>query len=473
LGPGAARLAAAAGGGALLLWPTLLNGPHPYLFWDSYGYFTQGRDYWTLILASLGQGPVPPEAAAGWIGAAGRMLGYDPAIRSPTYSLLFWPLSVLGTFWLVAALTAAVALERLFGLGPRRRWAVLAGLAVASPLPWFASYAMPDLFGGLMVLAMATLAFAPGRLGAGERAGLAAMALLGASFHAANLPLAAGLVAAGTALAQGGRRLATAARLAAPALGAVLLLLALGWLGFGRPTLAPKGPPFLLARQVEDGPTIPYLREACPRGGGWALCPHLDSLWTNAQDFLWSERDSYWAWDEATRARLRAEEGRLVLRAALARPLLQLEASTLNALRQLARFGLDDLVLGRGAVVAPYDYWFAYRHEAPIRRIGVGPFEALIYMAAAFSLVALLWLAWPPEGDGRRRTLPRAAWFLLAGVALNAAVCGVLSGPHHRYQARVAWLLPLAAAGALLAARTGRGPLSPPEGTSARAGAPP
>ena len=34
-----------------------------------------------------------------------------------------------------------------------------------------------------------------------------------------------------------------------------------------------------------------------------------------------------------------------------------------------------------------------------------------------------------------------------------AAVCGALSGPHHRYQARVVWLLPLLAAGLLLRPR--------------------
>jgi hypothetical protein len=28
------------------------------------------------------------------------------------------------------------------------------------------------------------------------------------------------------------------------------------------------------------------------------------------------------------------------------------------------------------------------------------------------------------------------------GVIVNAVVCGVMSGPHDRYQARVAWLLP-------------------------------
>jgi putative flippase GtrA len=39
-----------------------------------------------------------------------------------------------------------------------------------------------------------------------------------------------------------------------------------------------------------------------------------------------------------------------------------------------------------------------------------------------------------------------AVGLLLAGYVINAAVCGVLSGPFPRYQARVAWIIPLAAA---------------------------
>ena len=33
---------------------------------------------------------------------------------------------------------------------------------------------------------------------------------------------------------------------------------------------------------------------------------------------------------------------------------------------------------------------------------------------------------------------------MLVGVSVNALVTGALSGPHDRYQARIAWLLPLA-----------------------------
>jgi hypothetical protein len=37
------------------------------------------------------------------------------------------------------------------------------------------------------------------------------------------------------------------------------------------------------------------------------------------------------------------------------------------------------------------------------------------------------------------------AGLVLAGVVLNAAVCGVLNGIYDRFQARVVWLVPLLA----------------------------
>jgi hypothetical protein len=40
--------------------------------------------------------------------------------------------------------------------------------------------------------------------------------------------------------------------------------------------------------------------------------------------------------------------------------------------------------------------------------------------------------------------VPIIIW-TVTGILVNAAVCGILSGPHDRYAARVAWLLPFSA----------------------------
>jgi len=72
----------------------------------------------------------------------------------------------------------------------------------------------------------------------------------------------------------------------------------------------------------------------------------------------------------------------------------------------------------------------------------------VLALAAPFALLA--WWRAHRAGDRRRLGLALA---LLVGVAGNALATGALSMPHHRYQARVAWLLPVVALMALPAPR--------------------
>ena len=441
------------GGGLLLLWPTLLNW-HPYLFWDTYGYFLQGKAYTTLLVAWAGLGPIPTEAAEGWIGAAGRMLAHDASIRSPSWSAVTYVLAARGGFWLMAALNALVAaatvelaLVRLFAVPLARRLLLVALLAAATSLPWFASLLMPDLYAGLMILAGATLAF--GRPSRGERLALTGLCLAAVTFHPSHLLLAVGLAVLAALLpGRAGERRRRLAWLGLPVPAAAAVMLAAAWIGFGEVSLTPRGPPFLLARSWEDGPARDYLSGSCPQAG-WALCPELGRLAPSAQEFLWREQDSYWSMDPGLRAAVKAEEGAILRAAIAADPFGQIRASLANAATQLGRFGLEDFVLGRGAEVTSDDYTFLYLPRAPAAVWGLGGFTALIQATAALSLLTVLALLW------RRRRgwagVPPAL-FVLGALLLNAAICGALSGPHPRYQSRVVWLLPLLAGGLLLGA---------------------
>ena len=458
-------------GTALLAWPSALNW-HPYLFWDTYGYFLQGKAYGQLLLGWSGLWTPPPEVAAGWIGAAGRMLARDPSIRSPTWSLLSWGLAAGGGFWLLALLDALVAaatvelfLARLLGVAPARRLAIMAGMALLTSLPWFASYLMPDLYAGLMILAVTLAAFAWSALTRVERSAVLALYLLSITFHSTHLLLAVALLPLAVLLpVAGDGRAPRAMRLGLPILAAVVLLLAASWLGFGRLTLTPQGAPFLLARSWEDGPARAYLEATCP-GAGWAICPQIGRLAGTAQDFLWRPDDSYWSMDLQTRAAVRAEELGILLPALAHDPWRQVTAALTNGAMQLGQLGLDDLVLGRGAAVTPEDYTFVYQPSAPAAVWGVTGFSVVIYVTVAVALGGLLvWTgrARAPIGD----PVLACVLLVLAALILNAAICGALSGVHPRYQSRVVWLLPLLAAGLLArpaaAVTAARGAPEPP-----------
>jgi hypothetical protein len=125
-----------------------------------------------------------------------------------------------------------------------------------------------------------------------------------------------------------------------------------------------------------------------------------------------------------------------------------------NALRQLALVRVGDtlsdehlaLSARRGIAehlppreVAAFDAGAQMRGELPAR---AAPFllpHVPVLLGSLAAALAMLWSA------ARRRDLRRGAVLLFALVALagNAAATGALSKPHHRYQARIAWLLPL------------------------------
>ena len=109
--------------------------------------------------------------------------------------------------------------------------------------------------------------------------------------------------------------------------------------------------------------------------------------------------------------------------------------------------------------MTPDDYTFVYLPSAPAA--GLGPRR----VHAAWSTRPRSPRPWGwscggwASGDHARDVAARQLVLaVLAALILNAAMCGVLSGPQHRYQARVVWLLPLLA-GALLLQPAGR--LSP------------
>ena len=131
-------------------------------------------------------------------------------------------------------------------------------------------------------------------------------------------------------------------------------------------------------------------------------------------------------------------------------PLGQLRAGLANAAAQVARFGLDDFVLGRGAEITLADYTFVYLPLAPAAGWGLSAFSAAIYGSTALAAAGLAILWWRGTLTRRERSI---VLFVLAALLLNAAICGALSGPHPRYQARVVWLLPLLAGALWLRAR--------------------
>src|SRR4051794_6917542 len=158
---------------ALFLWPAVLNG-YPLLFGDTGVYLTDGL----------------------------RLHMSWP--RPLFYGLFMLPLHLKTTVWPVigaqALITAAtlLAVIRCFLPGVSA-WAlvpVALALSVATSLPWFVSQLMPDIFGPLMVLALAILVLSPGRLRPAMQVLIVLFAAACITMHLAFLPISLAVIVA-------------------------------------------------------------------------------------------------------------------------------------------------------------------------------------------------------------------------------------------------------------------------------------
>ncbi len=425
-------------GAAPLLWPAAVNG-YPLVFSDTGTYLSQ---------------------------AVHHYLGWD---RPVFYSLFLLALHLTLTTWPAIVAQALLASHTLHLLRRALLPAVSAwwllpltgALAVATALPWLATRLMPDLFTGLLVLALGLLAFASASLSRGERFWLTGFAAFMIAAHQSHLLLALALLPGVLALRWwlGVRTLRSSIGrdavplLLAPALACVALT-GVNIIAFHRATVAPFSNVFSLARVIYDGPGMRVLQRDCPRMH-WRLCPYLDQFPANADDFLWLP-DSPLA--RAGGAKLVSTEANAIMaRALVAEPATELRAILGNAVRQFAQFATGDGLGPWPRTVTPWilrdfprfeaDAYLAARQTngLPLVPAWLGALHGVVALLGVVLCAALL-----PVALWRRQRLGGFLVLVLLALPANALIAGGLSGPHDRYQSRVMWLPPLLAALAIV-----------------------
>ncbi len=481
---------------ALLLWPAVVNG-RPALFPDTALYFSEAEYLMEALgVVAPGHGVVPvadptrlPEAP----GAPNVSAGIDGG-RSPVWASFLYLLQRAGGVWLVAYVQACAAAFAVYGLyrvaAPRAPLAgyltVMGGLAVASSLPVFATLMMPDVFAGVAAVCALTALVYWDRLGLVKRIALLALLVFSIMAHGSNAFVAAIFaVLGGALLAFSGVGVAQALKRSALVLLAAFIAVGGMRLAY-QPMQARAGevigsPPFLSARVLADGPARAYLRRACDRGQVFALCRFARQPLANSDEILWSRmpgRAVFTLSDVATTHQLEREDLRFALSALLADPLGQAAASLRNAAEQLVLADVSDSFDDQRTFVTD-GYW--RRTSLPKimpdaaactvrgRCAPRVPSIAVSVLVDAVLAVSILFVGWRLAGsdmraswrsvwerrseDDDRARMIRLALLALGLLLANAAVCGVLSGPFPRYQARMAWIAPMVAG--LMVARLG------------------
>ena len=455
-----------------LLWPALYNGG-PFLDSDTPGYIryadvavskiTKQPSEWSQSRVvnhadRVASSPVDGDSTINRNPPfLGRSIYYGMLLRLGDAYGMMWP-SIAAQ---AVALLLAVALTIWHAIGFKTRTFVVFAylLAISTPVAFFASRLMPDVFAGIVILAIANLIVYGARM---SRACLLAwIALLSAGLlvHGTHVLIALSLFVLYLLEGLLFRRSASWIGLAGVLFG--ILVAFAGEAAFIMATkrafgVAPIRPPFLTARVIADGPGDAYLQANCP-SSGFIVCRFINRLpISNSDTFLWSsdpaEGGVFTPADPEMRRALSAEQFRFVVAVLRYDPLGELSAIARNTLDQSQRVSVSDFNLDSQDKDE-------FQRELPPRYLTVAERTRswrdtmpLALMSAIILIVLLLsgaYLAWALLLRGHRSAddnhLKRLAVIIILGILVNAFVCGAMSKPYNRYQSRVVWLIPFVA----------------------------
>jgi putative flippase GtrA len=481
--------------GALIVLAFVAVVGRPSVFTDTRDYMIHGaRFYQALRRTVLNQPDKVPRTAEeqrAWQRLQWQM-HFDHSntgARSPYYGIFLYSLAHRGTLWLlsaVQALACAWLLHLLWRfMAPRAPgwtyYTLMAALALGTALPWIASFAVPDVFVAVMLMAAMLILLYRSQMAPWEMGAVAILLGLSIVFHSSHGVLLLMLVPVGLVL---GRLLKAPAvdlkAFAAICIGAIVVSMAASSL-YAAAIKWKTGdelrrPPFLMARVLADGPGLKYLRHSCGQGAKWVICRFKSQAMDTSDHILWSADPGIGVFNRSSyeeRVGMEKQEMAFVLATVAYDPVGQFAAAMKNWGEQLFSVYVED-PLRRPLVFIVHSYWGHTNLVGLLRGVGecgkwgeaCEPKLNIVQLSAVDDRVLVLSLAVFGWCLFRRQAAPAiwkggfnwdepvsraaaAALFLAAGIILNAAVCGVFSSPFPRYQSRIVWMLP---AGALLMA---------------------
>ena len=392
--------------------------------------------------------------------------------RSVYYGLFLFAADRLISLWGAVAVQAALAAAAIsltikrfappatYGRLPLTLLVSIA-LSLITPLAFFTSFLMPDLFAGLGILAVGRLMLRSRDSSASETCFWLLLVALAALFHSANILILLALVVAMT-IFNLVRRQPLKIMQILPIAGAIGVGI-VGELLFSGAVekvtgSSPIRPPFVTARLIADGPGADYLGSSCPKSG-FALCRYRTRLPDNSDGFLWSPeaRDGLFSLVGAAEKRqIAADDRRFALAVLTHSPLAVIRSSAQSVANQASRFGLAEFNYNPQSrahfaeklpprLLQEVRRSEAWGQQMPTR---VTEFLSVISVLACAAALGIQFAF--------RRSAPGStfAMAIALGIAINVAVCGALSTPHDRYFARVLWLVPLVTAAAFASGRT-------------------
>jgi hypothetical protein len=404
-----------------LIAPALWNG-YPLLQWDTGGYLARWYE------------------------------GYLVPSRSTVFGL-YLHLGEASDFWLNLGAQALATLWilqltlRVLNLAqPFRLLAISLLLILTTALPWLSSLLLTDIFAGLAVLSLFILALHGDKVSALEKTALFLFVAFAAATHSATLGVLFGLCVLGFLAKPFLRRRISLAGLVQASLSLVAgsaMLLAANYALSGQLAWTPGGTGVAFGRMLQDGIVTKYLNDHCGVEK-LKLCPYRNELPATADQFLWGKS----MFNTLGRFQGLGEEmGHIVVQSLKAYPAWQAEAALKATAQQLVHVATGEGTNGW----IPHTYGIIERYIPsqlkPMRAAHQQHWEInfaavnWLHVPVALGSMLLVFAMFARAGLRRKLDdldlLAATVSFALLG---NAVICGIISGPHDRYGARLAWI---------------------------------
>jgi len=404
-----------------LVAPALWNG-YPLLQWDTGGY-----------LARWYEGYLVPSRSS--------VFGLYLHIGEGSSFWLNLGLQALATLWILHLTLRVLSL----GQPLRLLWIGLL-LILTTALPWLASMLLTDIFAGLAVLGLFILVTQRDRITALERCALFAFVAFASATHSATLGVLFGLCCAGV-IAQRffPDRIALAGLMqgSATIVAGAAMLLGANYALAGQLAWTPGGVGVAFGRMLQDGIVTKYLNDHCPQLE-LKLCPYRNALPPTADDFLWGNSmfNSLGRFEG-----MNDEMAYIVTHSLRDYPLWQAKAAVNATLDQLLHVATGEGTNGW----LPHTYGIIDRYipsqSKPMHAahqqhwdISFAPVNWLHVPVAFGSMLAMIGLVGHAIWRRRRDDVALLAATVTIALLGNAVICGVISGPHDRYGARLVWI---------------------------------
>ena len=404
-----------------LIAPALWNG-YPLLQWDTGGYLARWYEGYLVPSRSTVFGLYLHfgEGSSFWLN-----LGFQ----------------AMSTLWILQ-----LSLRVLGLIQPLRLLWIGLLLIATTALPWLASMLLTDIFAGLSVLALFILVTQADRITALEKCALFGFVAFASATHSATLGVLLGLCCVGLVARPFLRDRITLAGLmqgGASLVAGAAMLLAANYALSGQLAWTPGGVGVAFGRMLQDGIVAKYLNDHCPQLE-LKLCPYRNELPPTADDFLWGNS----MFNTLGRFEgLDNEMGYIVTHSLQEYPLWQAKAAVAATVDQLLHVATGEGTIGW----LPHTYGIIDRYipsqSKPMHAahqqhwdINFALLNWLHVPVALGSMLAMLALLGHAIWRRRRDDVTLLAATVTLALLGNAAICGVISGPHDRYGARIVWI---------------------------------